>query len=443
MSSITSFFSRPTHGEVWRLAWPIILSNSSVPLLGAVDTAVVGHLPEAHYIGSVAIGALMFSFLYWGFGFLRMGTTGFIAQATGRQDANEVRSVLARAVLLSLILSLVVLIFQPLVLWIALDFIEGSAAVEAGAAEYFSIRIWSAPAVLINYGLMGFFIGTKNTKATLVVQIFMNGLNIILDLLFVIGLGWAVSGVAAATAIAEISALLLGLYLVRRQLRLLGGKWQKAAILSVNKMLRLLSVNLDIFIRTILLIFAFAYFTAEAASKGDVTLAAIAILMNFMHFMAYGLDGFAFATEGMVGAALGAKQPKQLREIVVVSSFWALVVATIYALVYWIFGPSIINLLTSIPEVRAHANEFLPWLIVAPLISIWSYQMDGIFIGAVQSKEMRNGMIISFITYMIAIHIFDDFWGPDGLWAALMLYMAVRGVTLALVYPRVERAATA
>ncbi|MEH6527604.1 MAG: MATE family efflux transporter [Sneathiella sp.] len=441
--SLKYFFSRPSHGEVWRLAWPIILSNSSVPLLGAVDTAVVGHLPDAHYIGAVAIGAMMFSFLYWGFGFLRMGTTGFVAQAAGQKDPDEIRAVMGRALLLSLIISVFVLALQSVVLWSALNLIDSSAAVEKGASDYFSIRVWGAPAVLANYALMGFFIGTKNTRAALMIQIFMNGMNIVLDLFFVLGLGWDVAGVATATLISEVSACLFGGYLVRRHLLKLGGIWYRSSLFAGSKLTQLLRVNFDIFIRSILLIFAFAYFTAQAASKGDTTLAAVAVLMNFMHIMAYGLDGFAFATEGMVGSALGAKKPELLREIVLVSSFWALIVATIYTLIYALFGPSLINLLTSIPEVREQANNFLPWMMVAPLISIWSYQLDGIFIGAVQSKEMRNGMIISFVLYMIGMQVFDNIWGANGLWAALMLFMAARGVTLALVYPRVERRATA
>lgn len=441
--SLKHFFSRPSHGEVWRLAWPIILSNSSVPLLGAVDTAVVGHLPDAHYIGAVAIGAMMFSFLYWGFGFLRMGTTGFVAQAAGQQDPDEIRAVIGRALLLSLIISVFVLALQGVVLWIAVTLIDSSAAVEGGASDYFTIRVWGAPAVLANYALMGFFIGTKNTRAALMIQIFMNGMNIVLDLVFVLGFGWDVKGVAAATLISEVSACVFAAYLMRRYLVRLGGTWYRSTLFAGSKLTQLLRVNFDIFVRSILLIFAFAYFTAQAASKGDTTLAAVAVLMNFMHIMAYGLDGFAFATEGMVGSALGAKKAKLLREIVMVSSFWALVVAVIYALVYALFGPFLINLLTSIPEVRAEANDFLPWMMVAPLISIWSYQLDGIFIGAVQSKEMRNGMIISFVLYMIAMQVFDGFWGADGLWAALMLFMATRGVTLALVYPRVERRAMA
>lgn len=439
--TLSRFFSRPSHGETWRLAWPIILSNSSVPLLGAVDTAVVGHLPDPHYIGSVAIGALIFSFLYWGFGFLRMGTTGFIAQAAGEGDANEVRAILARAMLLSLGISVLILLAQGVVLWLAMFLIDGSDLVEAGASRYFSIRVWGAPAVLANYALMGFFIGIRETRAALTVQIFMNGLNVILDLVFVIGLNWDVGGVAAATAISETLAVGLGLLLARRHLARLGGVWQKSAILALAKLSRLLAVNLDIFIRTILLIFAFSYFTAEAAKQGDVTLAAIAVLMNFMQFIAFGLDGFAFAAEGLVGTAIGARKPEKLREIVYVSSFWALVVAGLYSLVYLVFGTAIIDLLTGIPEVRTVAYGYLPWLIVAPLISIWSYQLDGIFIGAVQSKEMRNGMIISFIFYMIAMKVFGDIWGTNGLWAALMLFMGTRAVTLALVYPRVERSA--
>ncbi|TNE40146.1 MAG: MATE family efflux transporter [Alphaproteobacteria bacterium] len=443
MSRIRDFLSLPSHKETWRLAWPIILSNSSVPLLGAVDTAVVGHLPDPHYIGSVAIGAMVFSFLYWGFGFLRMGTTGFIAQAAGEKDADEMRAVLARALMLSLFISVLILLLQSIVLWVALKLVHGSEAVEAGATRYFAIRIWGAPAVLANYALMGFFIGIRKTRSSLVIQIFMNSLNVILDLTFVLGFGWDVAGVAAATAISESAALLLGLYIIRKELVRIGGVWNWIAIRNLKRLVRLMAVNLDIFIRTILLIFSFAYFTAEAAKEGDITLAAIAVLMNFMHFIAFGLDGFAFAAEGLVGTAVGAREVHRLREIVYVSGFWALVVSGLYALVYFFFGSNIIDLLTGIPEVRARAYEFLPWLVAAPLISIWSYQLDGIFIGAVQSKEMRNGMIISFIAYMAGMKLFGYFWGTHGLWAALMLFMAMRAVTLAFVYPRVERRAAA
>lgn len=277
------FTSLARHKEVWLLAWPIILSNLSVPLLGAVDTAVVGHLPEAHYLGAVAIGAMIFSYLYWGFGFLRMGTTGFVAQANGRGDPDEIRSVIARAFLLVGALSIFVLLMQPMVTKTAFYLLEASSAVETGANNYFNIRIWATPAALANYCLLGFFIGMRRTRAALGLQLWMNGVNIVLDLAFVLMLGMAVEGVALATVIAEYSALIVGGFLLRRRLTQIGGRWIKSAILDLKAIRKLLSVNLDIFIRTILLIIAFSYFTAQAARMGDITLAAFAVLINFLH----------------------------------------------------------------------------------------------------------------------------------------------------------------
>ena len=321
--------------------------------------------------------------------------------------------------------------------------IDGSAQVEGGAADYFYVRVWGAPAVLANYALMGFFIGIRNTKAALTVQIFMNSLNIILDLIFVIGFGWDVVGVAAATAISESLALILGLYIVRRELLVIGGVWKRSAILSLASMTRPACGQFRYFHSHHSVDFLLCLFHGAGREGRDVTLAAVAVLINFIHFMAFGLDGFAFAAEGMIGTAIGAKRPDKLREIVYVTGFWALVVACLYALVYLVFGSAIIDLLTGIEDVRARAKEFLPWLILMPLVAIWSYQIDGIFIGAVQSKEMRNGMIISFIAYMTAMHFFGDFWGADGYWAALVVFFAARAVTLAAVYPRVERRARA
>lgn len=435
------FTSVARHKEVWMLAWPIILSNLSVPLLGAVDTAVVGHLPSPHYLGAVAIGAMIFSFIYWGFGFLRMGTTGFVAQAHGRKDVDEIRSVVARAFLLAAVLSRLVLLLQSVVTGLAFKLIDASALVENGAAAYFDIRIWSGPAALANYCLLGFFIGMRNTRAALGLQLWMNGVNIVLDLLFVLQFGMEIEGVALATVIAEYSALFVGLYLMRRQLAKIGGEWSKSAILNLEKMKALLAVNLDIFIRSILLIIAFSYFTAQAAKMGDVTLAAFAVLINFLHFMAFGLDGFAHAAEGLIGNSIGAKDRGKLRIDVVICSFWAANVALIYILVYAIFGTDIIALLTNVADVKIRAAEFLPWLIVAPIIAVWSYMMDGIFVGAMQTKAMRNGMVLSFAVYLFACHFLIGLWGAHGLWLALMMFLALRGITLAWAYPKVEKLA--
>ncbi|MBL4739398.1 MAG: MATE family efflux transporter [Sneathiella sp.] len=435
------FFASPMHKEILHRAWPIILSGLSVPLLGAVDTAVIGHLPEASYLGAVAIGAMIMSFLYWGFGFLRMGTTGFVAQAAGANDGQEIRTVLAQSLLLGLLISLTIIVLQVPILKLALNLVSSNMQVEQGASTYFNYRVWGAPAVLFNYTLLGFFIGLGNTRAVLFTQIFMNVVNIALDLVFVIWLGLDIQGVALASVIAEYSAVFVGFVLVVKELRRIGGAWIKSSILSVTKAVKLLKVNLDIFIRTILLIFSFAYFTAEAAKIGEEALAATAVLMNFMHFLAFGLDGFAHAAEGLVGAAIGARKESRLKQVVLVSSFWACCVALLYSLIYGIFGVSVVNLLTNIEDVRTVAYTYLPWLVLMPLVSVWAYQLDGIFVGAMQSKEMRNGMILSALAYFIAVHFLGEIWGMHGLWAALAIFMAMRGITLGIAYPRVKRAA--
>ncbi len=434
--------TKTSYREVLILAWPVILSNLSVPLLGAVDTAVIGHLPDPANLGAVAIGAMIFSFLYWGFGFLRMGTTGFISQANGAGDYTEVRAILARALLLGVLIAGVILLFQTPVLAIALGLVETSSMVERGATQYFQIRVLGAPAALANYCLLGVFIGLGKTQMALVTQIFMNSLNIILDLVFVLGLDMGVSGVALATVIAEYSAVALGIVIILMYLREFEGQWAREEILSLPKFFGLMRVNRDIFIRTILLIFAFAYFTATAAKLGDETLAAVAVAMNFMHFLAFGLDGFAHAAESMVGNAIGAKRPDRLKDVVVSSTVLATIVALGYALIYGMLGAEIIDLLTNIEGVRITAYDYLPWLIVMPLFAVWSYQLDGIFIGAMKTKEMRNGMIASFVAYFGAMLLLSGYNGADGMWIAMLIFMTARAVTLAIYYPCIRKAIT-
>jgi len=437
--TLTPRFS--SYREVIHLAWPVILSNLSVPLLGAVDTAVIGHLPNPAFLGAVAIGAMIFSFLYWGFGFLRMGTTGFVSQASGAGDVNEIRATLARALIIGFLAAVVILTFHSPIISIALQLIDTSDSVRHGATDYFNYRIWGAPAAFANYCLLGTFIGLGKTRAALVTQVFMNAVNIILDLVFVIGLDMGVAGVALATAIAEYMAIFVGGYLILREFKKLGGSWIKNDILSFAKMKQLLSVNRDIFIRTIVLIFAFAYFTVSAAKLGEETLAAVAIAMNFMHFLSFGLDGFAHAAESMVGKAIGAKQSQKLNEVVSASTILAVAVSLLYSVIYFVFGEMMINTLTSIEAVRTVAYGYLPWLIAMPVFAVWSFQLDGIFIGAMRAAEMRNGMILSFVAYIISIQIFSNIWGADGLWAAMIIFMIARGLTLAVVYPRVRRLA--
>ncbi len=427
------------HRKVWRLAIPIILANLSVPLLGAVDTAVLGHLPHPRFLGGVALANSMFLFIFWGFGFLRMGTTGLAAQAMGSDDGGETRAVLARALLLALFFGLILWLLQSPLLALALELFQASPESESEAGIYFHIRIWSAPAALANYCLLGWFIGVQNMRAALILQVLMNGINIALDLLFVVGLGMETAGVAAATAIAEVMAVAAGLVLVLKELTHMRGRLTRSAIFDRARIMRMLTLNRDIFIRTFLLIFAFVLFTAEGAKFGDGTLAANAVLLQFQFFLAFGLDGFAHSAEALVGNALGAGDRKELAAWVRVTGLWALVVALLYVIFYLLAGNLIIDLLTGLEGVREEARQFLPWVIASPFLSVWSYMLDGIFIGATRSREMRNAMIASVAIYGASLYLAQPVLGNHGLWLSLMVLMLARAATLLAYYPRISR----
>ena len=427
------------HRAVWRLSVPIMLSNLSVPLLGAVDTAVVGHLPEPHHLGAVALGSMVFNFIYWGFGFLRMGTAGLTAQAHGAGHPDEVRAAVARGLMIAGAIALVTVAAQGLIVFAVFDLVEASADVEASARVYVLTRIWGAPAALSIYVILGWFLGLQNTRATLYVQLWMNGLNIVLDVAFVVGLGWGVFGVALATVIAEFAGLALALWLMRDALRRIAGRLDWDRVWSRGRIRLTLGLNVDIFVRTVCLVFGFAYFTAEGARLGDVLLAANAVLMNFQLLMAHALDGFANAAQAMVGRAVGAADRAELRAAIRVSSFWAAVTAALFVLVYAVAGAGIVALLTGIEEVRIAAGEYLPWAAAMPALSVAAFQFDGIFLGATLGRQMRNMMIVSVAVYLVLCAVLIPLWGNHGLWFALAAFMALRGLTLGAVYPAVGR----
>jgi MATE family multidrug resistance protein len=429
--------------RAWSLAWPIILSNSSIPLVGAVDTAVMGHLPDAAYIGAVALGATLFSIIYWGFGFLRMGTTGFVAQALGAADGAEARAALLRALLIAAVLGLAVWTLQAPIGYAAFAFIDASERIETLTRVYFDWRIWSAPAVLANYAVLGTLIGLQGTRAVLVHQLALNGVNVGLDLLFVPVLGFGVEGVAAASVVAEYGALALGLALVRVPLRALPRSGHPVTLLEPLALRALIAINGNIFVRTICLVLSFFYFTTVGARIGEVTVAANAVLLQLQHFLAYGLDGFAHAAEGLTGAAWGARDRLRFRSAVRTTTVLALGVAAGYAAVYALLGPVFIGWMTDLPEVRAAAHAFLPWMIAAPLVSVWSFQLDGIFIGTTRTAEMRNAMLISAAGFWLAVQGLVPVLGNHGLWLALLLFLALRALTLGVRLPRLERALAA
>jgi len=429
-----------THRKVWMLAGPIILSNISVPLVGAVDTAVVGHLPEPHAIGAVALGALIFSFLYWGFGFLRMGTTGFIAQAYGAGDWRGLSDTLLRVLFLALALGmLTIFVGWPLIDFV-LYLIDSSPIVEGLATDYAQIRIWSAPAVLCVYAFTGIFIGMHNTRGAFVLQLVLNISNVLLDLVFVLGLDWGVEGVALASVIAEYLAMLCGFYLLRIPIRNAFAHFNRARLLEAEALISLLKANTNIFVRTLCLLFAFSYFTAKSASQGEIILAANAILLHLQSIMAYGLDGFAHAVEALAGSAYGAGRLREFRRAVMLTSFWGGLIAILAGIIYFVFGAGIINLFTGIDAVADTALQYLPWMIVAPILSIWSFQLDGIFIGTGHTREMRNAMIFSMLAYLALLQLTIPMFGNHGLFLGLAIFMLIRALSLLFYFRGIEAA---
>ncbi len=433
------FFTKLAHRDVWALAGPMILSNLTVPLLGLVDTAVMGHMSEAWYLGAVALGALIFSFIYWGFGFLRMGTTGLTAQALGREDGDELRAVFARAMILVVLFAFILWVLQSGIRELSFWVLEASKQVESAAMAYFDIRIWSAPATLASYVLIGWFLGMQNARAPLYILLVVNLTNIVLDLFFVLSLNMGVEGVALASVIAEYVGVVLGVFLLRKELARHLGRWCQQQIFRTDKIRQMMVLNQNIFIRTLCLVFSFAFFTAQGAKHGDIILAANAILMNFQAFMAYALDGFAHAAEALVGRAVGKRNYQDFRKAVLTAGVWSVFISTLFAIVYWLLGQSMIDLMTSIPEVRQAAYWFLPWMILSPLVSVWSYLFDGVFIGATRSAEMRNTMLVSTALFFLPTWYFLQPWGNHGLWAALIIFMIARGLTMAWSYRRIDR----
>ncbi len=415
--------------ELWQLALPMILSNLSTPLLGMVDTAVVGHLEHPYYLGAVALGGTLFSFLFWGFGFLRMGTTGLTAQALGRSDPQEITATLGRALFLAGLLAAVLLALQHHIAIIAFRLLEASPQAEAFARQYFHIRILSAPATLATYACIGWFIGLQNTRIPLLLTLLINFINIVLDFVLVWKLQWNVAGVATASVVAEYSGLMVALFLVRKHWRRLPHPpWLR--IFHWPSLKRMFAIITHLFIRTLLLIFSFAFFTAQSARMGDVILAANTILLNFQSFMAYTLDGFAHAAEALVGRAMGKRNIPLLRQTIALAGCWSLAFSLCFSLAYAVIGDRIIQLLTSLTSVQKTAEHYLMWAVVLPPISAWSFLLDGVFIGLTRAREMRNAMFVSVLACYLPLWWWLRPWGNPGLWTAFTAFMAVRALLM-------------
>ncbi|MCW5770866.1 MAG: MATE family efflux transporter [Rhodospirillaceae bacterium] len=404
--------------------------------MGAVDTAVMGHLPDAAYIGGVALGGLVINYVYWSFGFLRMSTTGFVAQANGARDGQELRHVTLRAVLLALVLGAFILALQRPIADLALVVLDGSDKVKALARDYVLVRIWGTPATLITYIAWGWFIGMQRTRAVLAFTVGQNALNAVLAIWFVQGLGWGIKGVAAATLIAECSSAMIGCLIVWRGHSRFGGSWKAPGLFDRRKLAGLFHANGNMFLRTLLLLTGFAWFGSQGARQGDLVIAANTVLSTFIVFAAFGLDGFANAAEALVGGAVGARDRAAFRAAVAMTTAWAAAVAAAAALVILVVGPAVIDLMTVHEAVRAEARRFLFWAALYPLVAVWCFQLDGIYIGATRTAEMRNGAVLA-VGGMLAVgYGLMPSLGNHGLWAALLAFAAIRGLTLGLWYPR-------
>ncbi|MBA3581617.1 MAG: MATE family efflux transporter [Gammaproteobacteria bacterium] len=433
---------RAAHHRVWVLAFPMILSSLTVPLLGIVDTAVVGHLASAHYMGAVAIGSLIFNFLFWGFGFLRMSATGLTAQAFGQNDEHAIRTILWRSLLLAAILAFILLLLSPILLSIALHWLQASAQVEPLAAEYFHIRAWAVPAILMRFVIMGWLLGLHNARGTLWILLLVNGLNALLDIIFVVYWHYDVVGVAWASTIADYAGLLLAFYLARKQLQLYkinnAPKVSWITLFNGREIWQLWKLNQDIFIRTLLVISAFSFFTAQSATFGDTTLAANTVLLNLVLLLAFALDGFAHAAEALIGRAIGRKDRLQFKTDVWITGLWSVVSGVLFTLLFCLSGHTLIRWMTSITAVQQVADEYLIWLIISPLISIWAFWLDGIFIGATRVVILRNSMIVAIVIYS-SVWYLTTAWANHGLWLALLSFLGARGLVLALSYHWIER----
>jgi len=417
--------------QVLLLALPIVLSNLSVPLVGLVDTAVVGRLDDPANIGAVALGAVTFSSIFWAFGFLRMGTTGLAAQAWGQQDGQAIRALLLKSGALVLVFSAALLVSQAMIVVAAISFMGATDSVAQLLSEYILVRIWSAPAVLGNYLLLGLFIGVQRTGLALVSQLVLNLTNAALSILFVLSWGWGVYGVALASVVGEVCSLIVGLLIAWRLLKPMSGRWEFSELTNWSGYRALLVVNFNIFIRTLCLLFAFAWFARQGTAMGATVLAVNAVLLQFLHLLSYGLDGFAHAAEALVGQAVGARSKRALRAAIKTSTVWALLTAVLYAAAYAWFGADIIALLTTIDSVREAAGVYLWWVVLIPLVAVWSYQLDGIFIGMLRTAQMRNAMIVSTVIFVPLAWQAGQFGGNHGLWFALVIFLGLRALTLA------------
>ena len=440
-----------TRAHVLRRAWPIIVANATVPMVGLIDTAVIGHAGRVVDLGAIALGTLVFNSLYFGVGFLRMGTTGFIAQAVGVGDELEVRAVLGRALVLAGAIGAVFVAFKSAIAAGSMQLLHATPTVERIAAEYIELRLWAAPAVLLTLALRGALIGLGYGRDLLLLEGSLNGINLALNFGFVVACGWGARGVAIGTALAECLGLMGAVAIVRLRLheRRAGHSGNDAAaraplmswrrIWQPAQLRAMLGANADIWLRTVLLLFGFAYFTDRSAGFGESILAGNHLLLQFVSFSAFFLDGYANVAESLVGEAVGARDRRGFDLAVRRSSELAVLSAALGALALWFLGGALIDLLTNLSRVRAAAREHLPFASLYVLLSVATFQLDGIFVGATRTRAMRNAALGAASLFLVTGWGLANAYGNRGLWCAFIVFVVARALALGAYYPGLRR----
>jgi multidrug resistance protein, MATE family len=416
----------------------MMLSGISVPLLGFVDTAVMGHLDDPSWMGAVAIGSAIFTMLFMSMNFLRMGTTGITAQALGANDASDIKTGLSQSIIIAIVLALLLIALQKPLLEIALRVLSPDPVISKATAQYFLVRIWGAPATLLNFVLIGWFLGLQKARIALLISLLINTSNIILDLIFVPLVGWDIDGVAWATVIAEYSGLALALMFAHEELTKYNEIFNRSKLFNIYAYKHLFDINANLFLRTLALMFILTFLTAQSARFGELILAANAILLNLQLFLSYVLDGIAHAGESLSGKAYGSQDKGAIRQVAHRTFIWAVVAASICSVFYFIAGPTIIGLVTTIDPVKSTAINYLPWIIISPLVSVWCFIFDGIFVGLTRAREMRTVMIMSMTLVFLPTWYLSISLGNHGLWLAFTAFMAARGIGMFLYWRNIS-----
>ncbi len=428
------------HKYILKLAVPNIISNITIPLIGLVDLALMGHLGSEVHIGAITLGTMIFNFIYWGFGFLRMSTGGFVAQSVGAKDESECLHILLRAFLLSSVISLFIIALQLPIEWISFQLINGSAEVEQLATSYFRIRIWAAPATLGLYVLNGWFLGMQRSSLVMISSILANVFNLAFSFFFVYVLKMNSEGVALGTVVAQYVGLIVSLLLLRYNYGHLFSLFNRQLILKTDFLKRFFRVNSDIFVRTFCIIIVFTLFTSKSAGINDHILAVNAILMQFLMFFSFFIDGFAFAGEALSGKYMGMNSKNKLIKLSQHLFTWALVLGVCFSSLYFFAGEFIITLLTDKTDILNTARSYMPWVIVIPIISFASFVWDGIFIGLTASKEMRNSMLAAtLLLFLPVFFLLQPYWGNHAIWLAMLFFMFGRALFQTLLFPKVLR----